>query len=68
MTEEIEFRKATARAWFESLRDRICGAFEDIEDALSEDRAQGATLGRFERCPWQRPTTTPEDDAGGGVM
>ena len=29
-----ETRKASARAWFETLRDRIVAAFEEIEDAL----------------------------------
>jgi len=61
MTEE---RKAVAKAWFEALRDRICTAFEAIEDegALGELPA-----GRFERKVWSRP---PEDGAetGGGVM
>ena len=27
-----EERKAEARAWFETLRDRLCAAFEAIED------------------------------------
>ena len=31
---QIEARKARARAWFESLRDDICAAFEAMEDAL----------------------------------
>ncbi len=30
--EELDRRKATARAWFERLRDDICAAFEAIED------------------------------------
>jgi len=68
MSEEIESRKATARAWFESLRDRICGAFESIEDELSEAQGQGVAPGRFERSTWRRPPTAPETDAGGGVM
>ncbi|MDE2162280.1 MAG: oxygen-dependent coproporphyrinogen oxidase [Alphaproteobacteria bacterium] len=57
-------RKARAKAWFEGLRDRICAAFEAIEDdGLLGDRPAG----RFERKAWTRP---PEDGAetGGGVM
>lgn len=55
--------KQSARDWFESLRDRICAAFEAIED---EAAAPGAP-GRFQRTAWQRPT---EDGSpgGGGVM
>jgi coproporphyrinogen III oxidase len=55
--------KPAARAWFESLRDRICAAFEAIEDEARSD----APPGRFQRTPWSRPT---EDgtDGGGGVI
>ena len=54
-----------ARAWFEGLRDRICAAFEAIEDDRP-DRDAGPA-GRFERRPWDRPTEdgTP---GGGGVI
>lgn len=59
-------RKALARAWFETLRDRICAAFEAIED---EHKGQMADRppGRFERKDWTRPS---EDgaDAGGGTI
>ncbi|ODU62342.1 MAG: coproporphyrinogen III oxidase [Acetobacteraceae bacterium SCN 69-10] len=52
-----------ARAWFESLRDRLCASFEAIEDAAAGD----APAGRFQRTIWDRPTAegTP---GGGGVM
>ena len=51
-TGEIEDRKARARAWFESLRDRICAAFEarGRSDRPVADRPPG----RFERKAWDR--------------
>ncbi len=53
--------KDRAARWFEQLRDRLCAAFEAIEDA-----ADGASPpGRFERTPWQRAGA---EDGGGGVM
>ncbi|MFN4089535.1 MAG: oxygen-dependent coproporphyrinogen oxidase [Alphaproteobacteria bacterium] len=61
---ETDGRKDSARTWFESLRDRICAAFERIEDEGGGD----ASAGRFVRRPWRRPATGPDADAGGGVM
>ncbi|MCH4022230.1 MAG: oxygen-dependent coproporphyrinogen oxidase [Acetobacter sp.] len=63
--------KEEARQWFETLRDRICAAFESIEaDAV----ASGTPIlpgheaaGRFERKSWERPTTDGSD-GGRGVM
>ena len=55
--------KETARAWFEQLRDRICAAFEAIEDeaeGLVQYNAKPA--GRFVSTPWTR------EEGGGGVM
>ena len=57
-----EDRKEEARAWFESLRDRICAAFEALEDAYDGPGAADAPPGRFERKSWDRP------GGGGGVM
>ena len=51
-----EAHKPEARAWFEALRDRICAAFEAIEDE------GGPNPGRFVRTPWDRP------EGGGGVI
>lgn len=57
-----------ARLWFETLRDRICAAFEAIENDLPPG-APHADLppGRFEKTPWDRRNDdgTP---GGGGVM
>jgi coproporphyrinogen III oxidase len=60
LPESLEEKKAEARGWFEALRDRICQAFEDIEDGFEAD---GLPAGRFERTPWSR-----DGDGGGGVM
>ena len=60
--------KDAARTWFESLRDRLCAAFEAIEGELP-DAMPGADLppGRFEQAIWSRPTTDGSA-GGGGVM
>ncbi len=49
-----------ARLWFEALRDRLCVAFETIEDE------GGPNPGRFQRKSWAR--YTDGSDGGGGVM
>jgi coproporphyrinogen III oxidase len=55
--------KAPARAWFETLRDQICAAFEAIEDSQDGPLAERAA-GRFVRTAWDRPT--PDASPGGG--
>ncbi len=50
-----------ARIWFESLRDRLCAAFEAIEDEGDSGPA-AIPAGRFVRTAWDRP------GGGGGVM
>jgi coproporphyrinogen III oxidase len=60
----IEGRKAQARAWFESLRDQICAAFEALEDEAPADLYPGVP-GRFVRTPWRRGDGAT--DQGGGV-
>jgi coproporphyrinogen III oxidase len=62
-SQDIETRKAAARAWFERLRDDITARFETLEDTLPK----GAPLAdrpaaRFVRTPWERK------GGGGGVM
>ncbi len=67
MTGQIEERKARARAWFEELRDRICAAFEAIEDEAPAAVSGGLPPGRFVRKAWDRPRED-DQDSGGGVM
>lgn len=66
----LEEKKAEAAAWFRTLRDRICEAFERLEDDLSE--VAGSSLadrpaGRFDRRPWAR-TDHSGAPGGGGEM
>jgi coproporphyrinogen III oxidase len=58
---DLDERKVQLRAWFEDLRDRICAAFEQLEDEAPE-ALYGPHPGRFVRTPWDRPA------GGGGVM
>ncbi len=57
-------RKAAAKAWFESLRDDICAAFERLEDEAPASLYPGAPS-RFKREVWTRGDGVP--DQGGGV-
>jgi len=54
-------RQEQAAAWFAALRDRICAAFEKIEDEYAGPDA-GLAPGRFVRKDWER------DGGGGGMM
>ncbi len=65
----IEDHKARARAWFEELRDKICAAFEALEDEIegpNAERFAEVPPGRFERKAWDRPAE--DSSGGGGVM
>ncbi|MBL4721412.1 MAG: oxygen-dependent coproporphyrinogen oxidase [Alphaproteobacteria bacterium] len=61
--------KQIATAWFGSLRDQICAAFESIEDDLTGTYSDRPAA-RFERTQWSRPETDEKGEAqgGGGVM
>jgi coproporphyrinogen III oxidase len=54
---------ARARAWFESLRDRICAAFEEIE-------ADAGSPARFDYARWNREEDGNPNPGGGtrGLM
>ncbi|MGJ4891624.1 oxygen-dependent coproporphyrinogen oxidase [Bradyrhizobium sp. HKCCYLRH3099] len=65
-TAAIEDRKARARAWFESLRDQICAAFERLEAEAPAELYPRAPA-RFVRTPWERSDHSG-GHGGGGVM
>ena len=60
---ELDYEQKEARAWFESLRDRICAEFEAIE-------AEAGGKARFAYMPWERRDQDGGPGGGGvrGVM
>ncbi len=65
---DIDAKERQAGAWFEDLRDRICAAFETLEDDLpAEMPFADGPAGRFVRTPWQR-TDHSGGKGGGGTM
>ena len=64
----LDQHKATARAWFEKLRDDICVALEKLEADLPGSAPHGVmSTGKFVRTPWDR-TDHSGAKGGGGVM
>jgi coproporphyrinogen III oxidase len=60
--------KATARAWFEKLRDDICSSLEKLETGLPQSAPHGSEApGKFIRTPWTRTDHTGAK-GGGGTM
>ena len=57
-----EAQKRQAALWFRSLRDMICAAFEQIEDALQGTEHAALPAGRFERKIWRRAAEQDGDD------
>jgi coproporphyrinogen III oxidase len=68
-TPVIVAQQAEARAWFETLRDDICAAFEKLEAELpAKAPLADRTAARFIRKPWTRTDKISGGDGGGGVM
>ena len=58
----VSERQRRAAEWFGALRDRICAAFEVLEDQYAGPDAATLVPGRFERKEWERP------GGGGGTI
>ena len=65
-TLEADTQKARASAWFRSLRDDICAAFEAIENAY-DGPFRHLPAGRFTRKDWKRPSDDGADGGGGTI-
>lgn len=59
--DQIKHQKHQAAQWFESLRDAICKAFEDLETHYNGP-LKDQTAGKFDFKKWARP------GGGGGTM
>jgi coproporphyrinogen III oxidase len=57
--------RAAATAWFATLRDKLCAAFEAIETELAGGPLADRPPGRFERKPWQRAEEGGAEGGGG---
>lgn len=66
MNQPDDARKEKAARWFAEIRDRLCAAFEAIEEELAGPFSD-LPPGRFERSEWRRPSADGAD-GGGGVM
>jgi coproporphyrinogen III oxidase len=55
---ELDEQQQAARSWFESLRDRICAAFEEIE-------REAGSKASFSYTPWERTDLTGAPGGGG---
>ena len=63
LSADLHAKKRRAAAWFTELRDKICAAFEGLEDELNGPLSDHPA-GRFEQTPWTRA----ERGGGGGKM
>src|SRR5262245_10601329 len=64
----LDEHKASAKAWFEALRDDLCAAFERVEADLPGSAPLGdRPAGRFVRTPWTRADHGGAP-GGGGTM
>lgn len=61
----MDGEKAKAAAWFKTLRDDICSAFEDLEDAQTAGPFADLAPARFERKTTKRDSGDGTEGGGG---
>jgi coproporphyrinogen III oxidase len=59
-------QRATAKAWFETMRDQLCTSLMQLEHQVTGPHSDHVP-GRFTRTPWAR-TDHSGGDGGGGMM
>ncbi len=67
MTNALEQERATAAAWFRTLRDEIVASFEALENRQTTGPTADLPAGRFEVTETKR-AADDSVDAGGGLM
>lgn len=67
MSQDLEQERATAAAWFKTLRDEIVASFEALEDRQTSGPTAEQPAGRFEVSETRR-SSDDGSDAGGGLM
>ena len=67
LASETDSRKMRARAWFQTLRDKIVSLLEQLE-AEAPASLYPEAPGRFVRTSWSRTAAPDGTDQGGGVM
>ena len=65
ISDPLADHREQASRWFAELRDRLCAAFEAIEDDLAGGPLAARPAGRFERKAWQRPDEAGSEGGGG---
>ncbi len=65
LSPDLEAEKIRATAWFRELRDRICAAFEALEDTQTTGPHAHLPAGRFERKETRRDGGDGSDSGGG---
>ncbi len=67
--DDLDKRKELAAAWFRSLQEEICSAFEEIENEYTQGQHSELPTGRFDLDEWEREKlpSSKQKDVGAGA-